>query len=313
MTIVYANLHGGLGNQLFIVFSCVATALRDKCDFYIDGKYDNSQRSDLTHSRKTYWSSPLFTNLEKHMSTKCKTEFCSVFKENKDYQSLIPDANESIKKCLVLSGYFQSPMFFENYKETIINMMCIRQLQEKVFLKTNKTTICMHFRLGDYKEIQHIHPIMPLEYYENSLYYLTENIKNTELCVLWTCHSPDKEDVKKDYISELCKKFSSVTFEELPICDNDYEELLLMSLCNHFIIPNSTFSWWAAYLSNQENKIVCYPETWFGHYDINTISNSENSQRMFPKDWKKISFNINLVPIPTRQVKKRGKNIKIKK
>jgi hypothetical protein len=203
-------------------------------------------------------------------------------------------------------------MFFENYKETIINMLCIRQQQEKVFLKSNtKTTICMHFRLGDYKEMQYKHPIMPLEYYENSLYYLTENIKNKELCVLWTCHSPDKEHVKKHYINELCKKFSSVTFEELPSCDNDYEELLLMSLCNHFIIPNSTFSWWAAYLSNQENKIVCYPETWFGHTPINVISNSENAQRMFPKDWKKISFTIKLVSVP-KGINKRWKSLRIK-
>lgn len=55
-----------------------------------------------------------------------------------------------------------------------------------------------------------------------------------------------------------------------------------MSLCNHNIIANSTFSWWGAYFNINPEKIVCYPNVWFG-------SECNNStQDLFPKNWVKI-------------------------
>ena len=64
----------------------------------------------------------------------------------------------------------------------------------------------------------------------------------------------------------------------------EYEELLYMSNCDHFIIANSTYSWWGAYLSNNKNKIVICPNNWFGpelkHYNLCDL---------FPTDWIKIN------------------------
>ena len=59
----------------------------------------------------------------------------------------------------------------------------------------------------------------------------------------------------------------------------DWEQMLLMSMCNYNIIANSTFSWWGAYLNTNVDKIVCYPEQWFSPKANINVSD------LFPEDW----------------------------
>ena len=49
--------------------------------------------------------------------------------------------------------------------------------------------------------------------------------------------------------------------------NEDYEDMTLMRHCKHFIMSNSTFSWWAQYLSNHQNKIVIAPKHWMKGVD----------------------------------------------
>ena len=303
MPIVHTRVSGGIGNQLFIIFSCIATALRDKVDFVIDGTYDSNKIVDEIHARRTYWNTPMFEKVKKYAKNASyyELQFSTVFNEKLKYNvTTLPNTNECVKKTLCLMGYLQCPNFFEEYAHEITSMLCIDDLQSKQqqrFPKFQSITCAMHFRLGDYKEQQYRHPIMPLEYYKNALEYMIEKT-NKKMHVLWCCHNPDKKEVQEEYISKLSTLFPQVTFQELPSSETDYEELLLMSLCDHFIISNSTFSWWSAYLCKNKDKIVCYPETWFGHSVNNAITNEENKKRMFPLFWHEISFDINIPPVP---------------
>jgi hypothetical protein len=149
-----------------------------------------------------------------------------------------------------------------------------------------KNKISMHFRLGDYKKIQHVHPLATYEYYERALNNIlttdnnVNNINNINK-VLYFCEDDDEQDVLVT-IYKLKEKFTTCEFERGDNTLKDWEQMLLMSLCKHNIIANSSFSWWGAYFNSNKDKIVCYPSKWFGD------SIGHNTKDLCPEEWLKI-------------------------
>jgi hypothetical protein len=88
--------------------------------------------------------------------------------------------------------------------------------------------------------------------------------------------------VFSDNIEEVKKEFSSVdaNLEYISNVGDDIDELSVMIACNHFIISNSSFSWWAQYLSESKDKIVLAPAKW-------TASNE--NQDIYMDSWERVS------------------------
>ena len=103
------------------------------------------------------------------------------------------------------------------------------------------------------------------------------------LNVLYFCENDDIDDVMVT-INKLKNKFSSFNFMRADNNLKDWQQLILMSLCHHNIIANSSFSWWAAYLNNWNDKIVCYPSIWFG------TALTHNTIDLCPLEWTKINL-----------------------
>jgi hypothetical protein len=83
-------------------------------------------------------------------------------------------------------------------------------------------------------------------------------------------------------ISKLSGKYPQVSFIKVDDAIPDWKQLLIMSCCHDNIIANSTFSWWGAYFNETPEKIVCYPDRWFGPKLNNDVRD------LFIDSWTKI-------------------------
>lgn len=170
-------------------------------------------------------------------------------------------------KNIYVQGHFQDKRYFEKIKYILKKEYCIKTVPSKsnmeMLEKICKTNaVCVHIRRGDY-----LNPhwsflnICGYDYYLKAIEYMITHVENPTFYIFSNCHK-EIEWIKENYHFEVLAKNHSVDIEYVDLDNPDYEELRLMCACRHFIIPNSTFSWWAAYLSDNVKSIVCAPDRW---------------------------------------------------
>jgi hypothetical protein len=286
----FGHLMGGLGNQLFQICMVISNAIDYESQFF----FPDSER--LCSKRHTYWNTFL-SRLKPFLTSEIfiKNSITQIIREEK-FEYVTPDANLLKNNNVLFFGYFQSYKYFEHNYRTIYDLIdidcaknnLINKISDVNVLRNNNNydnVISMHFRLGDYKNIQNCHPLMTLNYYSNCLKYLSENGVNLRECkILYFCES-NLNDLKivANIISKLRLEHPYLEFVRQPGLE-DYEEIILMSLCKYNIIANSTFSWWGAYFNSREDKIVMYPNVWFG-----PSLSDKNVKDLNPPSWIEIS------------------------
>ena len=280
------NLSGGLGNQLFQIYTTIATAMKSENYFFFINIYELKSSITIRH---TYWNT-FFVSLKPFLRKNNTIQNISFIKEL-DYTYNSIRVKYDLTTTQMLVGYFQSPKYFELYSRVIYRLLKIDNFKLQLTnrystLVNNDRPISMHFRLGDYKKLPDHYIILKEDYYKMALSYIlektqfqTDNKNNVK--VLYFCEDQDLEDVD-NIITILKSVFLTVVFERADPLLEDWEQLILMSLCRYNIIANSTFSWWGAYLNTYRDKKVLYPNTWFG-----SKTNHDTSD-LFPTNWIKI-------------------------
>ena len=264
------HLQGGLGNQLFQIFAALAYSIENNERLIISSiKRDEKERP-------TYWNN-LLKKLKEHVDSTVPQ--CPLLWEEGFHYTPLPKKNN-----VMLVGYFQSYRYFDKHYESIykrLNLKFERELIKTKYLRMTKT-ISLHFRIGDYIHIQLHHPILNDVYYTRSIQEIIDRTHSSDWNIIYYCEEKDNLPVKQR-MRNIKKKFPEITFYKAEDNMVDWEQLLLMSCSDHNIIANSAFSWWAAYLNPNPQKIVCYPNTWFGasNYDKDT-------KDICPPSWIKI-------------------------
>ena len=126
-----------------------------------------------------------------------------------------------------------------------------------------------------------MHPVLSVEYYIKALEMLSNKIENIDkkYDILYFGEEIDNEKINEN-INKIKERVSKFNFIQCDYNIKDWEQLLLMSLCEHNIIANSSFSWWAAYFNSNNEKIVCYPSVWNG--------STNDTGDLFPVSWNRI-------------------------
>lgn len=270
-----ADIMGGLGNQLFIIMTLIAYSKKYNNPFVIEKK----PYSPSCTFRNVYWSNFL-KKLEKYLIN-TSADF-PIYQEKSFEYNELPEISQN--NNLKLRGYFQSYKYFDLYKKDLLKEIDLDTLKAEIRNKVTDVNpeemVSMHFRIGDIIKVHNInHCIMPVGYYINAIKYIETEGKNIK--VLYFCEDEDIEFVTNTYINPLKNIFPEITFVQTMVKLDDWEQLLLMSLCKHHIIANSTFSWWSAYLANDDiNKMICYPDKW-SHSTVITDSTVD----LFPDHW----------------------------
>ena len=174
-----------------------------------------------------------------------------------------------------LRGYFQTEKYFKHiekeirsdftFKDEILNPC-------KEMIESVENPIALHVRRGDYIQNSENHFNLPIAYYEAALskFDANRNVIVFSDDPVW-CHDEGVFADDRFIISEN---------------DDNRVDLCLMSLCNDFIIANSTYSWWGAWLSSNKDKKVIAPVQWFGKTGY---TKDHNTKDLIPDDWIKIS------------------------
>lgn len=264
---ITCQLYGGLGNQLFQIFTTLAYSIKHNISVMFE--YNNETTEFLSldgpKMRHTYWNTFFvhIINLTTYsLSQNSTIDLSSFFPYKEPSFEYRPLPLEIASRNMKLVGYFQSYKYFCEKQQYIFKLLKISKMQEMIksiyeFPFPLETAVSLHFRIGDYQFLQDKHPILPLEYYKKALRKI--NKKN----VLYFCQEEDDSLVELQ-VNVLKEEFPDILFIKADNTITDWEQLLIMSCCKDHIIANSTFSWWGAYLNQSEDKMVCCPKKWFG-------------------------------------------------
>ncbi len=256
---VTTYLKGGLGNYMFQMAAALAYGLDHEEEvIFLD-------KGLVVHKAVDSYKDTMFRNINfvKHYEQLKNRYTEPEFSYNK-----IPYMED-----LSLVGYFQSEKYFKHHRREILSTFSpnydeLGLIHDRYgYLTSTENSCSIHVRRGDYLKVKEHHPPCTMEYYKAAMSKMPSDVN-------YLVFSDDIGWCKENFIGD------EFTFIE---GETDTMDMHLMSYCKHNIIANSSFSWWGAWLNNNNNKIVTIPSQWFGPAKGNTPTKD-----IYSEGWIKI-------------------------
>lgn len=269
---------GRLGNQMFQFAATVGIARKANQGFAFPK--ENTEVPSIEDfkdgvRREVYFDLPkYFPNVERTLAPLEQIQTYHIAQE--PYFHFCPDLF-TVPDQTNLMGYFQSEKYFEHCSDLILgyfqfNNQIAKQAQNILpKISGNPELVSVHIRVGDYKGLQQFHPVMDADYYFDAMMQFTD--QNHETDKYFLIFSDDME-----YAKHLFGENEGIIYME----GNDPAvDMCAMSMCDHNIIANSSFSWWAAWLNTNTNKKVVAPRKWFGP----AYKGVHDTKDLYPQSW----------------------------
>jgi hypothetical protein len=289
---IIVKLFGGIGNQMFQYAAGRGLANRNSCELKIDISHFNNLvlpnglpyrsfdlsifhiRADVASEKeiKLYGDEP--HSIFKRGVKKIKNLIVPYVVLNEPHFHFYPEFMKA-KGNIYIEGYWQSEKYFKEIEHEIRNDFIIKTTlnQEgnrllKKIMSTN--SICLNIRRKEFATNQYINQFVGLNYICDAVELMASKIENPHFFIFSDELAWVKQNVK------ISHNYTIV--EENLYGDKFRDCLFLMTSCKHFVIPNSTFGWWGAWLGDNPNKIVIAPKQWFR-------DDSKSTSDLFPENW----------------------------
>ncbi len=289
---IIANLNGQMGNQMFIYATAYAASQDYNDDLSIyKYEYDTFLKTgyalhllNLKECRKyagiplqMYWNTTLRTVVKMLNRAFHKSILPSPrgnISQKVDVLSEVPNQYTPLqfdpsKSLHLIDGFRQSPLYFDKYYSELCEQFTpayelnIETIELIHAISVEKHAVSVHFRRGDYVKIG---CCLNLGYYKMAIERMQANHPESRFFIF----SDDINWVKQTatFIP------SDAIYVTHPEKSEPFDDIWAMSKCHSNIIANSSFSWWAAYLNTNKDKIVIAPKKIY-----------ENNNRILPVDW----------------------------
>lgn len=291
---IIARMDGGLGNQMFQYALAIILAQKNNTNVLLDNSFFDQTEKRLGHTPRKF-ELAVFSKSHSFASTADLLFFkqLSVFNKIKrelglNYPKMYREPSFhfdekvlTIRTPVYLRGFFQSYQYFVGYENLIqeLYVFPLDSLDEKnkKVMTTIKScnAIAIHIRRGDYVNdatTQQYHGNCSLDYYTKALSLLIEKRDDFTLFFF----SDDSEWVKEQFRDLPYSK----QFIDHNTGEHSWKDMFLMSICQHNIIANSSFSWWAAWLNIHPDKKVIAPKKWFAKSE-----EEMNTSDLIPPEW----------------------------
>ncbi len=277
---ITVKLMGGMGNQMFQYAFARNLSLKTNTPFKIDLSFLKRRDLGLNFVYRDF-DLDIF-NIPKNIINEAEIyNIHTIYEPTFSYsQNTVDLITEKLNSNLFLDGYWQSYKYFEEFKSQIK-----KDFEFKNSIENNEDvgvinmyndimssdSVMVNVRRTDYLN-NNFHGVMGVEFINQAAKIIESKLQNPKYFIF-------SDDV------EWCEE--KIKLNNMVVVSHEYKGnkfdlyLQLMKSCKHFIIPNSTFAWWAAWLNNNKNKIVISPKLWFTNTNINTND-------LIPSDWTRI-------------------------